>query len=314
MITLFTHYTKANTAIDKIFNSGMLKFGNFKEVNDPRESKTWPFKFYCLKADAKPYFEMDFFNQVHDFIASRASVLCFTLNNSIVDSQEVNAELQEGWSNHRMWAHYGDNHKGLCLVFNRDTIDSKIKATHSSKMIFADSITYTNSNMYDMSNREDPYMLQFEAFLSQGISSYMNNHVSRFSKELFFLKHYLWRDEKEFRYVIFSDNEDEEYYVEMDGALEAIILGEDFEERYLEDIMSISESFGVDIYRMYTRGWAVHLFKIDREDVSGVSLQGISYPTHFYYELLYAQACSTDRKRKTILFDFLDNGAVKILE
>jgi hypothetical protein len=307
------HYTKSDTAIYYILRNRTLKFGKFRTVNDPRESKIWPFKFYCSSSDSRDLFKSHLFDDVHDYILDNTHLLCFSnsLEETDESKQSAFSELNEGWAYHRMWAQYADNHKGVCIMFDKTKLQESLKSDLRDCSILGDSISYINhKNDNELTN--DPYMINLEDFVKMGTSEYMNNHIRQFPKELFLMKHDNWQDEHEFRYIIFGH--ENEYYLNIQDAITGIILGEEFDNSQLKEILELANELNIDVYRIYTRGWAVNLFKVEDEGTNVVSLNGISYPINFYYELLFAQACDPSGNIRTILFDFHDNGAVKILD
>lgn len=307
------HYTRSDIAINYILKNGTLKFGRFRTVNDPRESKIWPFKFYCPSADMRDLFDTNLFDDVHNFILDNTHLLCFStsLEESEDSKKSAYTELNEGWAYHRMWAQYADNHKGVCIMFDQAKLQESIKSDLKGCTILGDGIRYINHNVNN-ERTNDPYMINLEEFARIGISEYMSNHIRQHPKELFFMKHNNWQDEHEFRYIVFGY--ESEYYLNIQDAITGIILGEDFNNDQIEIILVLADELGIDVYRLYTRGWAVNIFKIEDKDANVVSLNGISYPTNFYYELLFAQACGPNGNTRTVLFDFPDNGAVKILD
>lgn len=87
------HYTKYDTFIDKILPNKQLKFGDFKETNDPSE-----FIRYCNIAELnvppkrREQFKQSFFKEIFTY-----KPLCFSMD----------SEKQEGWQLPCMWAHMG---------------------------------------------------------------------------------------------------------------------------------------------------------------------------------------------------------------
>jgi hypothetical protein len=113
-----------------------------------------------------------------------------------------------GWGLPKMWTHYGDNHKGICIVLNKDKFIKenykiiKFKGLVKYKLKF-DFLTIGVSN-FETSNK------------NYYIDEFINTHY----KELFFQKHYDWRSESEFRIVSFETN-----YCSIFESIEGIIYG-----------------------------------------------------------------------------------------
>ena len=55
--------------------------------------------------------------------------------------------LSKGWARSRMWAQYADNHKGVCLIFDKLCLEKEFKGSFekSSCETFCDVVNYTNN-------------------------------------------------------------------------------------------------------------------------------------------------------------------------
>lgn len=308
------HYTKSDAAINYILKDKTLKLSNLKYVNDPKESKTWPFKLFCYSTKSKNLFRPKLFEDIQNYILNNSRMLCFSLSEETIDTKKENENLNQGYTYNRMWSQYAENHKGVCLVFDRSVIVEEVKNKYEKSVIFENEIHYIDHNNYVNTNPSDPYMIPLETLLEEGISKYMRKHILKYKDELFFKKHYNWRDEKEYRVVVFNSEKEKDDLISIENSLEGIILGEDFDSSQYHEISKFAKEMGVDLYRIFTRGWTIQLFKIDDGEENVVSLNGISYPTNFYYELLYVQGHDPKGNRKTVFFDFPNDGAVSVIE
>ncbi|NFN17824.1 DUF2971 domain-containing protein [Clostridium botulinum] len=307
------HYTSAETAIDYILKNKTLKLGSFRNVNDPKEAKTWPFKFLCFKSETKELFNSELFDEVHNHIMDRTFVVCFK-KDDLLNEQQDEPNSIKGYSDSRMWSQYANNHKGVCLVFNKKKLTEKINKIFKNDIIFNDFIKYLDyGQVLEFNQDYDPYIIFFEKMLSLGIEKYLKEHIFKFNKDLFFTKQTCWRDEEEYRWVVYSSNKVKDKYIPINDCLEAIVLGNDFDSKYLNQITCYAKECGIKLYKLFNRGWAQHLFECDLENMyckDIISLNGVSYPIDFYYELLFTQACNINGERKTILLDFPNNGSV----
>ena len=102
-----------------------------------------------------------------------------------------------GWARSRMWAQYADNHRGVCLVFDRDETIRDIVAQLDAEGDAANgSVTYEDSAAPDAfvvdANRVDPtYPL-----------TAVINQMWAYRDQLFFRKARDWETEYEYRFLL----------------------------------------------------------------------------------------------------------------
>ncbi len=222
------HYCKLTTGIEQILSFKRLLLADIKKTNDPREYKSFVFAANCMKKEDKPD-SLDLSNkEISDYLRQDCKVLCFTK-----DSLKLK---KLGYENLSMWAHYGDNHKGLCLEFdmskfikeNKDVINQKLfksikyEAFNSKKFNNHISIDYTKKNKF-------------------GKEKYLKGRFrKKYMNYLYFTKAKEWEHENEIRLLHFSSNKEKEY-VSIKNSLKGIYFGVDFDEHYLPAINELTK-------------------------------------------------------------------------
>ncbi|MEN6567177.1 MAG: DUF2971 domain-containing protein [Veillonellales bacterium] len=236
------HYTKLETALEKIIPSKKLRLSNFTDTNDPRESKTW-------------YFEMDnginipsmydnkkgmWWQHLTKCLKHPCRILSFSLDSPPIES----IDLYQGDHRPRMWAQYADNHRGICFVFNRE------KLINTAKTIFADKgkLFYGKVD-YDIRNdalRPDELTINPEYFIKQEYEKLIDIMLSdNHYRSYLFRKHIDWKSENEYR-IIFRGNNPETYeYLPIEGSLVKITLGVDFPKVYIPLIESFCKKMKI---------------------------------------------------------------------
>jgi len=119
------HYTDCNTAIKHIVGGQKcLWINNFENVNDPREGRFEGLAFYgAIKDEEFPSYAA----QIKVFLRKRIKVLCFsTSDQRRVVQNTSHPDYVHGHLKPRMWASYRNNHKGVCLVFEKAKLDELI--------------------------------------------------------------------------------------------------------------------------------------------------------------------------------------------
>lgn len=246
------HYTRAETAILSILPSGRLRFSPFSDVNDPRESRDWQI---CLGGDASDHPELIFVlnNEVNAAAKHNARLLCMSRDQECTGPQST-SEFYRGFGRPRMWAQYGDNHKGICLVFDRDRLDSKIR-----EQLGASGITISGPVLYsNYARREfDALLVHVKQLKGIDIRKFANDHVQRHIEAFFLQKSMDWSQEAEVRWVRFGGKPGVEH-VAFGDSLVAIIRGTSH--RNTSQSAALLRETGVRIYQMaWTNGFPAAL-------------------------------------------------------
>jgi hypothetical protein len=183
------HYTKYDTFIDKILPNKQLKFGDFKETNDPSE-----FIRYCslagstLPHNKQKLLSEQFFKEIFSYKA-----LCFSMSN----------DKREGWQLPCMWAHYGNNHKDICIELDLDQLP-KINII-SGPIHYDDSYSIRNFNFKSGDSDE---------------KKIVNDYIIENTEQLFFKKERDWEIEQEYRFISKSEE-----YLDITNAITAVYMG-----------------------------------------------------------------------------------------
>ena len=257
------HFTSAETSKDYILPTLKLRFSSYTKTNDPYETKNWSITIKdSLKEiskvnqkDKKFVIELIMkFNEnrslhIND-IKSRVKTLCFSEDIKI-DTLKNNLKsfgLKIGWGYPRMWAQYGSNHKGVCLMFDKKNLDMTIK-----KELMKNFYTYCGSVKYtDKLIDEELSNINFKIVKSIGIANSITNRIYNHIEDFFFKKAEDWQNEREYRYLLVPKNEieDEIIDVPISNSLRVIILGSEIDERNEKEIEEIAKKINVRVYKM----------------------------------------------------------------
>ena len=119
------HYTQCTTAIDYILASNTLKLGPLSKTNDPRETKVWRFAVGGNSSTHDENIALSRRNTEFDALLKRGcKVLC--VSEDAYDAWKTNTS-QRAYGKPRMWYQYAENHKGVCLIFDKDALNSRIQ-------------------------------------------------------------------------------------------------------------------------------------------------------------------------------------------
>ncbi len=247
--TLF-HYTNFESFI-KIFQSQELRFSKLNNFSDPSELKKFSFNMW-YKGIFKPEDNLivrdgsKISQQEIDNFINKINIICFSSNqqyfnpdengtenireiNSIIDElnvisqyytqfKDINYDILRphfGFDKFRMWEQYGQNHQGVCLVFDK----FKLKNQENIKI---QNVHYVNNfKVYapnlDKSNEKELY-------------------------ELLNQKQIDYKDENEVR-IILEFQENEFKYLNIKDSLIGVIIGHNMQTEIERNLFNIYEKY-----------------------------------------------------------------------
>lgn len=223
------HYTKSVTLAERILHSQTLRIGPIVATNDPRETKDWIFGLGARNGfGATTDDEFTSIEQESTSIAKNCcKVICFAQDAPGAGGMGVDGIYLRGFCKPRMWAQYADNHTGACLVFDRMKLAHAVRTSISTaSTLFQGEVTYANRSRAP-NLQTSPFVLDFDEIKRSGIERTVRSHIARFWRELFFEKLLDWRDEHEYRWVLWETDRTEHVFAYAD-ALDAVLLGPGF--------------------------------------------------------------------------------------
>lgn len=247
------HYTSLEAAIEKILYSGNMRLGPFKQTNDPRESQDWGISGIGDLDDSGPLFQL--LNLVNED-RKMCKVLCLTQ-----DDMEHNrlGYGRRGFARSRMWAQYAVRHRGICLVFDARELDNEINKELGSKgKIYKGIVKYTDS----MDEVKAASTFDLAEFQKDKIENIIRKHIDKYASTLFFSKNRDWKDETEYRYVLYSEDS-EPQFIAINSSLKGIVLGVDFPKAYYPVITYFKEKYLLEVRCMSWDNGIPHIRPFD---------------------------------------------------
>lgn len=207
------HYCKFSTFIEKILPNFQLKLGLLKNTNDPRETRDFIINTIT-------YYEGPFINksELNNSIKKGCKVVCFSSDSSPYSGYEYS----------RMWALYGENHKGVCIKINgKKFIEKNRELVHYIKPINYIRLHVEEPIPHPVFDRREVDI--------QGIDKSIDDFRHYYIDHLFFTKFEEWQSEHEIRLLYFSSTEVDEF-CSIKDCIDMIYLGVDFNMVYLPSI------------------------------------------------------------------------------
>lgn len=247
------HYTTRATG-KIILKTGNLRLSKLVNTNDPVESKTRLFSDTEWKTDTGFWYKAG--ESFEDQLLSEWMVLCFSCNKDPIKQSFMNADYRRlytynhnvfgvGYSN--MWAHYGENHKGICLLFNGKELDKTINdALDNTRYIVKHGfVRYDDYKAFLPVKRNDP------KFEDCGEEERIRKTLIKNYKDNFLYKSTEWKPEHEFRWLVHSTNS-LTLDIPIKSAIRAVVLGADFPDKNVRQIKKLCFNLGTRLSRI---GW-----------------------------------------------------------
>ena len=202
------HYTKFETFVSYILPELQLRFNPFSGCNDPFEffiSCEFGINSFTIKYYQE--FANEYTKQLNEY-----RFICF--------SKDKDRRKSNGFKLPTMWAHYGQNHNGICIELDSNKLDySRFKRDAIKRK----SVRYSRKNSIGTINSHFP-----QKHINETIEEYIHrgilNCVKAWESSSLFTKLPDWRIENEYRVVHKSADQKDEY-LDISNAITAVYLG-----------------------------------------------------------------------------------------
>ena len=145
-----------------------------------------------------------------------------------------------------MWAHYADNHSGVCIKYTFDTSITQLGSDNSSIISFFEDVKYSDDDLEKHSQM---------------------NYISL--RDSFFLKGKQWEYENELRFLYFDMKGNGEYQqIDIPNCIEAVYFGmrcSENDRRTIKEILRGKKFFEKDIEGNIINTRDVEFYKIERD-------------------------------------------------
>lgn len=257
-----SHYTSAEVAVNHILPSKSIRFNPLRNTNDPRENKERAITLTSYSLDAEENFKKlgsSVRKKAPALVLDYSKVACFT--QSFHENQK-NLNTKKTFGRPRMWAQYGENHKGVNFLFDKKKLIKTIQEQFNevSKEIFFNPVNYDD---YFKSVSRSANYINAEQVLEDGLEKTLVKHIIQFKDAFYFRKDSDWQGEDEWRSVILKWDKGYEY-VNIQESLIAIILGVDFPKSEISSISKLAKQINAKTFKL---SWCVFDEDFEIQDV-----------------------------------------------
>jgi hypothetical protein len=240
------HYTKGSTALSRILANRTIRLGSYVDTNDPKETKSWHFQFGTNEnRDLGRYRYAELSRWLTDELKRKTKLVCFSMDTQPLTGDHVRDIFNRGFSKPRMWAQYAERHAGVCLVFDRAKLAEKFKEQLSAyHLVISGPVRYVNRSVIPDLLTDNEYTINIDVLETHGQEAYVQRHLRTFYQRLFFEKMTDWRDETEWRWVVFAPTA-EELHIKFEDSLVGLMFGEDSPDAVINSAMAMTKAWGL---------------------------------------------------------------------
>lgn len=258
------HYTALPTAV-AIAGSGTFRFNPMAKMNDPRE----------FKQLVVPVMSMGGSLTRHQLVSTERIVNkrrlavrlgAFTRDDAAgVGSSMVRTDSR-GYARPMMWSHYARNHRGVCIVFERATLEDALTAKFGSELMVGD---------VDYSTLPAPTAwtptLDASDVKTYGEAIAADRFFNSYKRELLFTKNQDWSVEREWRVALDNQPNGVVDVHLPPGCIAGLVLGLSLRRADVPAIRAVATTFGIADHVSRAYQHQVNVIDVVPLDTSGAT-------------------------------------------
>jgi hypothetical protein len=249
---LLAHYTRADTAFDRILPSGMLRMNPYSRMRDPFEYKE-PMILSAGSIGSDHDTDNRIWFLMQNAVSRSKDPYCLLSLTQGIGSAAYGREevFRCPWARARMWEQYAENHAGVCLVFDRQELVEAITHNLASEGSYRHGpVHYTLAGFGTAAGAS----VSLSDFSPDSVQDDVAIHVQRHHRDFFFLKTLDWATEYEYRFVWRPADEYRGeppiHHVSYGDALRWVVVGEKFPNWQLPAARELTERAGAELKAM----------------------------------------------------------------
>jgi hypothetical protein len=247
--------------MEKILPNGTIRCSPFTETKDPRETKDWVFGLGTEIGfqGMSEKLEEGLQREATTTLQATTKVLCLAKDDDRRAGYSTEQLHYWGFCRPRMWEQRGDEHRGVCLVFEHAELEHAIVHALGGKgLLLSGDVVYRNWS-FSQGLRNRAFILNADLAREKGIETAVQAHLRNHWQDLFFEKAEDWRDEHEYRWI-FNDGKPDAAFVPISNAIKAIVLGSNFDQDQWGDPYHFNVNYGIRAAKLSWRNGIPMMF------------------------------------------------------
>jgi hypothetical protein len=181
-------------------------------------------------------------------LKSRVKILSLTAETpdpEAIPGDERSDVFGRGFAHASLWEHYADNHRGVCLCLGHRGLSRRMSEQLEHVGTFNEGLV----KYEDAEIAAEARHFILDEVGEHGVTAAVEEHVKKHLREVFFKKLLDWDSEVEYRYALQTGDSDP-VFVNVGGALRAVILGAAVPPVYLPAVAAICDPMGIEIFQI----------------------------------------------------------------
>lgn len=236
------HYSRVEH-LENILKHKHIRFGSVSELNDPRESSLgWIDTCgYGHEFNAQELLEA---STLKESVGSSLRLFCVS-QNCEDDLVSIDTIEKKAYGRPRMWAQYGDNSKGFCVVLDKNKLHKEIELKADNvEHIIAGNVDYVDWLSIVGGGATIEYGKVIPSSKNKIFETINSNKML---KSLYFKKGIDWAGEKEFRWLMYSESK-QDTLVSIQSSIKAVVLGWKFPTERFSEVKGYCADLGCSCF------------------------------------------------------------------
>lgn len=234
------HHTRAAPAIEFILHDMSLRLNPLRDTNDPGDLGLGG-PVVGDRDDDMLFFELQ-------RLMSRRTLACFSQDGPSTTYQPNLPLGPQGYARDRMWAQYAENHRGICLVFDREALRSSFEAKLSPRgIVLADKVCYSEQVGFE------PARYDKAEYQGMGRPEWLRLACERVARKSSFVKRRDWESEQEYRLLFIPNLPSEgqvQETIDIRDSLVAICVGHRFPQGFFPCVRAICDRAEINAFQL----------------------------------------------------------------
>lgn len=247
----FFHYTTREAAFGGIMAEGRLRLSTYGRMRDPLENQRWRFTFAGNgprpEDDAVLLEQLDEYKVFEEKLNAGVRDLSHLLSLTVDVEPDPEGEQEpfcRGWARARMWEQYAEQHRGICLAFDKERLEENLMASVPGLVVYSRKVIYNGRGLLKP-------IIDRQAIDRPGFAA---DYINQNNGSLFFTKARDWETEHEYRFVVLARDE-APISVAYGDSLVAVIAGDQMPRWEIPALLAKCQEAGVAARQMKWANW-----------------------------------------------------------
>lgn len=145
-----------------------------------------------------------------------------------------------------MWSQHAEKHTGICFAFSKEKTIAAIKECFKDYLVFHGPVSYMNGS----DRAIEAQGIDSTQIKINGIHDYFKSYLNEYYDTLFFEKLKDYRDEREYRFVIFNEHSENYEHIDIADILEGVVTGMYFDKKSYQDVNKYASVYNFKLRNM----------------------------------------------------------------